>query len=291
MRAFLLVAQIGSFIGAAERLGISASVISKRINQLEWLLGGQLLVRTTRSVHLTDLGDRQLQRMRRLVREFDELRSGAADQPSMLAGNVRLSAPAAMTTVLLGPALADFRKRYPQVTLEVVVIDRTVNPAEASLDVSIVVLPLICDGVVEEVLGPYPRVLCAAPSYLAEHGVPAHPHDLVDHACITFTPSARSWTFIGANGPIGVAIHPAASASDSRVVIEMVRNGMGISALSRLTVAKALATGEVRELMPNYPMPDLQVKALIPENRVRLARVQAIVDCIKAHLDAIQPAV
>jgi DNA-binding transcriptional LysR family regulator len=290
MRAFLLVSQIGSFSEAADRLGISPSVISKRVAQLEWQFGGPLLVRTTRSLHLTDLGERHQQRMRRLVREFDDLRSGADDRPNELAGSLRLSAPAAMTTLLLGPAFADYRRRHPRVTLEVVVLDRTVNPNEENLDLSVMVLPSIGEGVVEEILGPYPRVLCAAPAYLEAHGVPAHPHDLVDHACISFTPSARSWTFLGPSGPVGVAIHPVASASDSRVVIEMVRNGMGISALSRPTVTGALRSGELVELMPEFPMPDLQVKALIPEARARLARVAAMVECIRTHLGAILPA-
>jgi DNA-binding transcriptional LysR family regulator len=284
MRAFLMVAQTQSFTEAARRLGLVASVVSKRVNQLEWRLGAALLQRTTRNVRLTDLGERQQPRMQRLVRDYDELVAGVLERPEALEDSLRISAPAAMTTLVLPGPLAAFRRAHPAVTLDLVVLDRSVNPVEEGFDVAIVVVPATYDGVVEEVLCPYPRLLCAAPEYLRRHGYPAHPSDLAHHACIGFQPSGPSWTFQGRSGPMSVTLRPVLTSTDSRVVIEMVRKGVGISVLSLPTVTEALRRGRLVELLPEFPLTDLSVKAFVPPRRADLARVRAFLDHLREAL-------
>ncbi|MFI5013031.1 MAG: LysR family transcriptional regulator [Hyphomicrobiales bacterium] len=289
MRAFLAVAQTQSFTMAARRLGVSPSVVTKRVSQLEWRLGAALLQRTTRSVQLTDLGERQQSRMQRLIRDYDELVAGVLERPEALEGALRISAPAAMTTLVLPGPLAAFRHAHPAVTLDIVVLDRSVNPVEEGFDIAIVVVPATYDGVVEEVLCPYPRLLCAAPDYLRGHGRPAHPSDLTHHACIAFQPSGPGWTFQGRSGPVSVAVRPVLSSTDSRVVIEMVRKGMGISVLSLPTVAEALRRKQLVALLPDFPLPDLSVKAFVPPRRAGLARVRAFLDHLRQTLQSLEP--
>jgi DNA-binding transcriptional LysR family regulator len=286
MRAFLMVARSHSFSDAARRLELAPSVVTKRVNQLEWRLGAPLLQRTTRSVSLTDLGERHLARMERLLRDYDDLVAGVLDRPEALEGSLRVSAPAAMTTLVLPKLLASFQRKHPAVTLDIVVIDRSVNPVEEGFDVAIVVVPATYEGVAEEVLCPYPRVLCASPDYVRRHGRPSEPSDLAQHACIGFQPVGPSWTFLTSSGTVSVTVRPVLTSTDSRTVIEMVRQGVGVSVLSRPTAHKLLRRGELIALLPEFPMPDLSVKAFTPPRRTGLARVRAFVEHLKRKLGA-----
>jgi DNA-binding transcriptional LysR family regulator len=280
MKAFLMVSQTQSFVDAARRLRVAPSIVTKRVSQLEWQLHAPLLKRTTRSVHLTEAGERQLATIQRIVRDFEELRASDAEQPGAVEGNLRISAPAALTTVFLAPTLAAFRQAHPGVTLELVVLDRSVNPIEEGFDVSLAVLSATYDRVSEEIFRSYPRIACAAPAYLAKHGAPAHPRDLAHHLCIAFAPAGSVWTFAGAKGPTSVAIRPAVTSNDSRVVIAMIREGAGIGVASEPTVQDDLRDGRLVPVLPGYRLPDLSLKAFVPETRLHLARVQAFL----AHL-------
>jgi DNA-binding transcriptional LysR family regulator len=275
MKAFLMVSQTRSFVDAARRLGIAPSVVTKRVSQLEWQLQAPLLKRTTRSVHLTEAGERQLATIQRIVRDYEELRISGSELPGAIEGNLRISAPAALTTVLLAPALAAFREAHPGVTLEIVVLDRSVNPMEEGFDVSLAVLSATYDRVSEEIFRSYPRIACAAPSYLARHGAPAHPRDLAHHRCIAFAPAGSVWTFAGSKGPTSVAIRAAVTSNDSRVVVAMIREGAGIGVASEPTIQDDLRDGRLVPVLPGYRLPDLSLKAFVPETRLHLARVAA----------------
>lgn len=280
MRAFLLVSQTHSFSDAARRLGVAPSVVTKRVSQLEWQLQAPLLKRTTRSVHLTEAGERQLTTIQRIVRDYDDLRLSGTERPGAIEGNLRISAPAALTTVLLAPTLATFRDAHPGVTLEIVVLDRSVNPIEEGFDTSLAVLSGTYDRVTEEIFRSYPRIACAAPAYLRRHGAPEHPRDLAHHTCIAFSPAGAVWTFAGSRGPTSVAIRPAVTSNDSRVVIAMIREGAGIGVASAPTVQDDLRDGRLVPILPGYRLPDLSLKAFVPETRLHLARIQAFL----AHL-------
>ena len=186
IKAFLSTARAGSFSAAARELGVAPSVITKRISRLEDQMHAKLFIRSTRQLILTELGERYLPRYQAIVGEIDDALKGADQVARGIEGHLRIKAPTTITIAYLGTIISDFQVAYPHVTVDVVLVDRSVNPIEEGFDVALGSLPAFYPNVIDEPLCPYPRVACAAPRYLQERGTPLHPRDLLEHDCLTF---------------------------------------------------------------------------------------------------------
>jgi DNA-binding transcriptional LysR family regulator len=289
MKAFLATARSGSFSEAARQLSVAPSVISKRVNQLEWQLRARLLERTTRRVRLTEVGEQYLPTVRGIVTEYDDLVTGIQRSPGELEGHIRVKAPSALTHLHLGRVFTAFQQANPRVTLEVVLIDRSVNPIEEGFDVVLGLLPASYEGVAEEALLPYPRVACASPDYLKQHGEPKHPRDLANHDCLVFQPAGTTWTFQSRRGPISVPVKPKFSSNDIQVIVAAVQDSSGVAVLSRLIAKQALRSGAIVPVLEEYPLPDHWLKAFIPQSRIGLARVQALLACVRGAFVPVPP--
>jgi DNA-binding transcriptional LysR family regulator len=281
MKAFLATARAGSFSEAGRQLGIAPSVVTKRVGQLEWSLRTTLLRRSTRRLKLTEVGERYLEAIRQIVREYDEMAAGIMRSPHELEGQLRIKAPASPPVIDLAQLLASFQNKYPRVTLDVVLVDRTVNPVEEGFDIVLTMMPSSFDGVLEEPLHVFERMLCAAPSYLARRGHPRHVRDLVNHECIVFSPIGPAWTFEGRNGMTTVAVRPHLVTNSGTLVIDSLCAGNGIGVVPRSAAAGRLAAGALVEVLPEFQIPDLWLKALVPATRSNLARVQILLACIR----------
>ena len=289
MKAFLATARTGSFSEAARQLGVATSVVTKRVNQLEWALNAKLLKRTTRSVKLTEIGERYLANVRDIVGEYDDIVAGIRRSPNEIEGHVRVKAPVALTVMHLGKVFAAFQRDNPRITLDVVVSDRSVNPIEEGFDLALGIVPASYHGVVEEPLHAYPRVLCASPAYVRRRGAPSHPRDLVSHDCLVFSPVGPTWNFQSARGNVNVTVKPRLTASDSLVLATAACDGNGIAVISKLVALKALNAGQLVPLLPDYPIPDHWLRALVPESRIGLARIQALMGSVRTALLPIPP--
>ncbi|MBV9632172.1 MAG: LysR family transcriptional regulator [Xanthobacteraceae bacterium] len=283
MKAFLSAAEAGSFSRAARQLGVAPSVVTKRVAQLEWVLRAPLFKRTTRSLRLTELGESQLAPIRQIVRDYEEVVTGVMRAPHTLEGHLRIKAPVATIGFDLAKMFVWFQREYPGLTLDVVVVDRTVNPIEEGFDVVMTLMPASFEGVLEEPLFVYERVLCAAPSYLARRGTPKHPRELINHDCIVF-PTGPTWTFHGNKGVVEVKVRPQLMTNNGRLGVESLCAGQGIAIISRTVAASALETGELTIILPSFRVPDLWLKALVPAARMGLARVQAFLNHVRAAL-------
>jgi len=281
MKAFLATARTGSFSEAGRQLGVAPSVITKRVGQLEWSLKATLLRRSTRRLALTEVGERYLDVIRQIVRDYDEMAKGIMRSPNELEGQLRIKAPASPMVIDLAQLLSSFQIRYPRVTLDAVLVDRTVNPVEEGFDIVLTMMPSSFDGVLEEPLHVFERVLCAAPSYLARRGHPRHARDLVNHDCIVFSPIGPSWTFEGPNGVATVTVRPHLVTNNGALVIDSLCAGSGVAIASRTAVADRLKSGALVELLPELQVPDLWVKALVPATRSNLARVQTLLGSLR----------
>jgi DNA-binding transcriptional LysR family regulator len=286
MKAFLSTVQAGSFSEAARQLDLAPSIITKRVGQLEWSLKAKLFKRSTRRLQLTEIGERYVPAIRQIVREYDDIVTGVMRSPSELEGHLRIKAPASSTQIDLGAVLSAFQLEYPRVTLDVVLIDRTVNPAEEGFDIVLTMMPSSFDGVIEEPLHVFERVLCASPKYLARRGAPRHPRDLVNHDCIIFSPIGPTWTFHGRNGVVNVTVRPHLVTNQSQLLFDTVCAGNGIAVIPKRTAADALARGELVSILDDYRVPDLWLKLLVPATRTSLARVQALQARLRAGCDA-----
>jgi DNA-binding transcriptional LysR family regulator len=289
MKAFLATARSGSFSEAARQLSVAPSVVSKRVNQLEWQLRSRLLERTTRRVRLTEIGEQYLPTIRGIITEYDDLVAGSLRSPGELEGHIRVKSPAAITTLHLGKVYTEFQRTHPRVTLEIVLMDRSVNPIEEGFDVVLGLLPASYDNVIEEALVPYPRIACASPDYLKQHGEPKHPRDLASHDCLVFQPAGSNWTFQSKRGPISVQVRPKFSSNDIQVIVEAAKDGSGIAVVSKLISKQPRREGSLVPVLTDFPLADHWLKAFIPKSRIGLARVQALLTAIRGAFSPVPP--
>lgn len=198
LSAFLSVARRRSFAGAAKDLGVSTSALSQSVRQLEERLGITLLTRTSRSVALTDAGQRLLENAGPAVDQALESLKTVTARPGEVTGRVRLTVPTTAVKLVLAGLLPQFIKRYPKVEVDVSVEDRFVNIVAEGRDAGIRLVEAIDKDMVHVRLSPPDRVVvAAAPSYLKRRGVPQKPQDLLQHDCIgmRFTPSGEPWAW------------------------------------------------------------------------------------------------
>jgi DNA-binding transcriptional LysR family regulator len=283
MKAFLVTAQTGSFSEAARKLGVATSVVTKRVKQLEGHLKTRLLDRSTRRVSLTETGEKYLPKISSLVTDSDELRAGILTSSGEMEGHIRLMAPTTLSVTYLGLVLSRFQQAHPRVTIDLISIDRPNSPIVEGFDMAIAVLPTSYDGVVEETLCAYPRIVCASPAYLERRGVPHHPRDLAGHDCLVFLPAGPVWPFQSPRGPLNVNVRVKFGAADSFSLLSAARAGNGITFITKFIAAPALESGELVQVLKRYPVAKRWVKALVPESRAKLARVQALMKWLKAE--------
>jgi DNA-binding transcriptional LysR family regulator len=289
LRTFVAVADAGSLAGAARRLGVAASVVTKRLDQLESKIRGLLFTRTTRRVALTDLGTRYMSSVRRLMQDYDEVFAEMSNVPTHIEGDLRIKVPTSMTVAYLAQTLADFQQQFPLVNLDVALIDRAVNPREEGFDIALAGLPISFPGVVDEPICPLKRILCAAPSYLEARGAPTHPNDLVHHDCLVFVPAGRTWLFESSSGLASVELRPKMSANDAVVLTAAALEGNGIALLPSYAVGEALRSGQLVRVLNEFTPPMTWMKALVPETRAGIPRVKALLAFLKARYSPVPP--
>jgi DNA-binding transcriptional LysR family regulator len=282
MKAFLAVARFGSLSAAANELSVVPSVVSKRVSQLERQLQSRLMERSSRRVRLTAVGEQFLSTVRNIVAEYDDLLSSIRHAPSELEGQIRIKAPTALTDLHLSDVFAAFQQTNPRVTLDVVVIDRPVNPIEEGFDLVLGIQLASYERVVEESLIAYPRLLCAAPSYLEQRGRPMHPRELEAHDCLVFNPAGSTWSFQTRRGTMNVSIRPKLTSNNVEVVLAAAKAGNGIAILSKFVARPALRSKALEPVLNQFPLVDLWLKAYVPQSRIQLARVQALLTHIRA---------
>ena len=289
IKAFLTTARAGSFSAAARQLGVAPSVITKRISRLEDQMDAKLFLRSTRQLLLTDVGERYLPRYQAIVGEVEEALSGAGELASGVEGHLRIKAPTTVTINYLGTILSDFQDVHPGVSLEVVLVDRSVNPIEEGYDVAIGALPASYANVIDEPLCPYPRVLCAAPDYLDRCGAPQHPRDLVDHDCLTFQATGSTWSFESPRGRINVEVRTRFSANDTQILHDIACRGRGIAVVAEYIARQSLASKRLVPVLPAFPVAELWLKALVPLNKSRKPAMQALISHLKQELQPVPP--
>lgn len=284
INAFLLVARVRSFSGAARELGVAPSVVTKRITRLEEQVGTPLIVRSTRGLALTPAGERLLPQFMRLIAELEDTINGTVSAARGIEGHLRIKAPTTITSLYLGGIFSDFQLRYPAVSLEIVLLDRSVNPLEEGFDLVVGARPASYPAVVDVPLCPYPLTLCCAPAYLRDRGEPAHPNELIDHSCLTSVLLGTTLLFEGVRGSISVDVHSRFHANDGRVLLEAARRGLGVAVLPHYLAAEDLRTGRLTTVLPGFPLARVWLKALVPSLKMQKPAVAELVTFLKARM-------
>ncbi|MES2190419.1 MAG: LysR family transcriptional regulator [Pseudomonadota bacterium] len=290
LKTFLAVASYGGFSEAARKLHVVPSVVAKRIAQLEKTMGSRLFERSTRSVVLTEAGEQLQARAAVLMADFDELVSTVQRDDSKLEGHIRIMAPTTLTMVYLGQVINAFLHEHERITMELSLVDASINPQERGFDMAISGRTASYEGVLDVPLCAVQPRLFASPGYVAAHGEPAHPRELADHRCLVFAPTGVNWQFQSNRGAISVEVKPRLLADDNRTLLDAAVRGMGVVALPLYVARDALAAGQLQPLLGKFPLQETWFRAYIPRRSHKLARVQALVDWLASHLDGFMAA-
>ena len=292
LRAFLAVARHGSFSEAGRQLHVVPSVAAKRVSQLEHAVGTQLFERSTRRVALTEAGEQLQGRARSLIADLDDTLTGMRRTGDRLEGRILMMVPTTLHMLVLSDALSAFLREHQHITLELALVNRSVNPAEEGFDLAITGHAASSyEGVLDVPLHPFEQVMCAAPDYLARRGVPAHPRDLDTHDGLFFKPLGTTWRLDSAQGQLSIDGHPRLIADDNLTLHAAALAGNGIAMLPRYVAARALATGQLVAVLPDFPAPDSWFRAHVTQHRAQAARIVRLLDWLRRALETSLPKV
>jgi DNA-binding transcriptional LysR family regulator len=287
--AFLRVARLGSFSAAAREMKAATSVIAKRISQLEKEVHARLITRTTRGVSLTAAGERYVPQFVRLLAAYEEAFHRQDAETGRVEGFVRIISPPMVTSMFLGPIFTDFQLEHPAVDMDIVLMERSVNPLEEGFDIAVGGWPISYPDVVDVTLCRYDLVTVCAPKYLQGKDVPHHPTDLVDHQCLTTALFRSSWGFLHTRGSVNVEVHSRMQSSDSRMVRDAARAGLGIAILPRVLVNDDVREGTLVPLLEDFPVTPYWLKLLVPRMKMRRPVVNALVRALKESIPSGTP--
>lgn len=287
MSVFIAVGEEESFAGGARRLGMSPPAVTRAIAALEAKLGVKLLNRTTRFVRVTEAGQRYLDDARRIMAEVDEADEAAAGINAVPRGHLAVTAPVLFGRMYVTPAIVEFLQRFPDMEISALFLDRVVNMLEEGVDVGVRIGELPDSSMKAIRVGQVKRILCASPQYLAEHGCPQHPADLLRHTIITASSVSPNieWKFSKEGFQTAIKVKPRLQVSSNDAAIEAVLRHFGISRLMSYQVAPLIEKGELQVLMEEYA-PPLPIHVLHREGRLASPKVRNFVDAMVTYLRA-----
>jgi DNA-binding transcriptional LysR family regulator len=286
LKTFLAVVETGNFSNAARQLKVAVSVVKKRIDHLEAQVGVLLFERSTRKMTLTDAGQRHLLTARTTVNQVDLLLAQMSSQPPRVEGRLRIKAPTSLLGAYLSDALNRFQTLYPGISMEVLAIDRAVNPIEEGFDISIVLVPITWPGVANLEFGTMKRHVVASPSYLAKRGTPRVPADLVNHDILLLQAVGQLWNFQSPKGPLQIKVDPWMTSNNALHLMNATCMGNGLCLISTHTTKPYIQRGELVTVLDDYPLPDMWARMHIPEERLGLIHVQALRNFLQASVRA-----
>ena len=285
MAVFAAVVEGNSFSEAARRLGLSKSVVSKAVSELERSLGARLLNRTTRAMSLTDAGSVFYTHCVRVVEEVQQARLAVGQFNAAPRGLLRVSAPVAFGTLHVAPALPDFLARYPEVRIDMVIGDRIVDLAEEKFDVAIRISTEPAQNLVARRLAAVNRKIVATPEYFRRHGIPAAPSELAVHNCLTYTHfnPKETWRLRGPDGDIDVPIKGNLRLNDDEALSMAVLGGLGVALLPTFIIGKDLQAGALQAVLSQYVPSERHIHAVYLSNRHVPPSVRAFIDFFVAR--------
>ena len=286
MQVFLAVAEEEGFAAAARRLNTSPPSVTRAIAAMEQRIGTQLLARTTRSLHLTEAGQRYLADCRRILAELDEAEEAAAGSYSIPCGHLTVTAPVLFGELFVAPLLGDYLDRFPQVNINALLVDRVVNMVDEGIDVAVRIGHLHEPGQQAIKVGEVRRVVCASPGYLDQHGRPLHPEQLRAAQIIGLSSShlVSEWAFVDAGQPLTVPIEPRLVVSANNAAINLARLGWGMTRVLSYQVAAAVAADELEIVLEAFEPAPLPIQVVFQSSGRVPAKVSTFVDFLSQRL-------
>lgn len=279
MRVFVKVAESGGFAEAARRLFMSPPAVTRAIAFLEDAIGAQLLLRTTRSLKLTEAGERYLHDCQRILADLAYAEAAAAGSYATPTGTLIVTAPVMFGQLHVLPVVLDYLSHYPNVGAQTLFLDRVTNLVEEGMDVAVRISHLPESELTAIRVGRMRRIICASPAYLAKHGEPASPSDLANHSVIARIGAwpRLEWRF-GRDQKINIGIQPRLTCNQNESGIAAAISGWGLVRVLAYQVDTALREGRLRPVLVEFEEEPLPIHIVHAGGRAPSAKVRSFVD-------------
>jgi DNA-binding transcriptional LysR family regulator len=284
MQVFIAVCEERSFATAARRLNMSAPSVTRAVAALEKRIGTLLLSRTTRSVHLSEAGQRYLTDCRRILSEIEEAEDSAGGSNAAPVGHLTITASLLFGELFVMPLVVGYLERYSGVSINALLVDRVTHMVEEGIDVAVRIGHLLDSTQHGVKVGEVRRVVCASPAYLAAHGRPQRPDELSQHRVIVSAASAlvRRWEFSYEGKPVDIELKSRLTVSANQAAITAASMGWGVTRVLSYQVASRVASGELEILLEDFEQPPLPVHVCYQADRKVSAKVRTFVDyCVE----------
>jgi DNA-binding transcriptional LysR family regulator len=284
MEVFVRIVDCGSLTQAAESLDVSLPTVVRLLAGLEKRLGARLLQRTTRRLALTDEGAEFYERSKRILVDIDEAEAGSSG--TVPRGLLRATAPVLFGCMHVQPLVLEFLRKYPEVSVDLLMLDRIVDLLEERIDVGVRIGHLAESSLVAHAVGEVRLVLCASPEYLARSGTPAHPRDLDKHACLRFSGFTRpvEWSFRVGGEELKVPVSGRLLVNHNAALINACVAGMGIARFLSYQVAPLVTAGRLQIVLAEFSEPPRPISVVVPSARHLPARTRLLSEWLRAEL-------
>ena len=286
MRMFVEAVRANGFAAAARTLDLPRSKVSKQIQALEEMLGVQLLMRTTRSIHLTEAGTAYFESAQDVLAALDEAEERARGSSLGLKGVVRCNVPISFGMRVLAPLIPRFHARNPDVELQVSLTDQLIDPVGGGFDITIRITDLQDSSLAARQIMPAPRRLVASPDYLERHGPPSEPEDMIDLPFLNYggLQGGITLSFARREEVRRVRTRGPVMADNGDFLALMAEAGLGIALLPDFITDEAISAGRLVPLLEGWTTPPIAVHALFPQSRNMPARTRHFVDFLVEQL-------
>jgi DNA-binding transcriptional LysR family regulator len=281
--AFVRVAELGSFVRAAETLGLSKAAVSKQVSGLEQRLGARLLHRTTRRLSLTEAGQLYLRHAQVAFAEARAAEDAVTDGGDVPRGRLRVAIPMTFGIMHVAPYVGAFLTCYPQVDVDLRLADGPQDLIGQGDDLGIRLGQLESSSLIARTIAHSPIYLCASPAYLEQHGQPQRPDELSQHDCLHFSlaSAGRTWEFRAGEETLRIAL-PARLDANNMLALKMAAlAGAGIARIPAFVTAEELHDGRLQRVLPQWSLPGVDVHALMPARQHVPAKVRAFVEYLR----------
>ena len=281
LNVFRHAAELGSFAAASRHLGLSPAAVSKNISELEAHLAVRLFNRTTRRMSLTEAGELYYERIVRVLDDLLEADDALKATQATPRGLLRVSAPMTVTLLCLSTAIPKFLALYPDVSLDLVLDDRRVDIVKQGFDVAVRGSDNLEDSsLVARKLMTLRHVVCGAPSYFEQYGLPSSPEDLVNHLCIQFSLSSHAnvWRFAKGDRQVNVSINGRYKVNSSLAIRDALRAGFGLSLIPWIYVREDIEVGHLQTVLTEWMPNEATLYAVYPSKRYVSSKVRVFLD-------------
>ena len=279
MQVFSEVAQRGSFTAAADHLEMSRVMVTRYVTQLEKWLGARLLQRSTRRISLTEAGESCLAQCRQILELSADMQEHSGQRDLAPKGQLRLTTSMSFGVAHLAAAVSDYLRQFPAVSVDMLMVDRSVNLIEDRVDLAIRISGELDPNLVARRIAPCHSVICAAPDYIARHGLPQTPDDLARHNCLTYSNFGNGeWRFNRAGESVSVSIRGNLSANEATFLTQAALTGSGIALQPTYLAGPLIRSGQLQPLLPEWQPPELTIWGVYLTRRHVPASLRTMLD-------------